>query len=104
MVKLGLNDDPSVQDEATWKDSGKKDGTGNDLNQHLTLSGKSAGAWSTPLPPFGRRWFLGLVPPMQMGHALITRWPYDGVPSGPGQVTLKSMWNTQISKGSGAKR
>ena len=57
LAKLGLNDDPK-DPVPTRKDSGKRDDSNDNSNQHLTLSGKSAGAWSMP-PPFGGWWFPG---------------------------------------------
>ena len=62
LARLGLNDDVVTP---TKKGSGKEDGTSKDsnLSQHLTPpSGKSAGAWSMPPPPFGDWWFPSMAP------------------------------------------
>lgn len=52
---------------------GKGASTGNDSsNQHLTSSGKSAGAWSLLPLPFGGWWGLGMPPlAAQTRHALL---------------------------------
>ncbi|MCG8626900.1 MAG: hypothetical protein MJE68_33475, partial [Proteobacteria bacterium] len=78
LAKLGLNDDPK-DPVPTRKDSGKREDSSDSSNQHLTLSGKTAGAWAMPPPPFGGWWFPGpgmAPPPSGSTRRAPPGWPY----------------------------
>ena len=78
LAKLGLNDDPK-DPVPSRKDSGKREDSSDSSNQHLTPSGKTAGAWAMPPPPFGGWWFPGpgmAPPPSGSTRRAPPGWPY----------------------------